>query len=117
MQFTTIVMTLAAAVAVTAYPGSSSAFGVGQDEHKHHSSDDHSATGASKGATCAVGSQVSCCTTDSSGSDVLGNVLGGSCLVDNLSLISILNSQCPGANTFCKLRSRVTASGVENALT
>ena len=50
--------------------------------------DDSSATGASKGATCASGSQISCCTTNSSNSDLLGNVLGGSCTLDNLSLLS-----------------------------
>ncbi|KAK4626709.1 hypothetical protein CLAFUW4_04361 [Fulvia fulva] len=63
--------------------------------------DDSSATGADKGGTCAVGSQISCCTTNSSGSDILGNVLGGSCLLDNVSLISSLNSNCPAGNTFC----------------
>ena len=97
MQFTTILITLASAIAVSAYPGSSAASGAGSSlekaapwggEEKHDSSDDHSATGASEGATCAVGSQVSCCTTNSSGSDALGNVLGGSCTLDNLSLLS-----------------------------
>nr|CAD92803.1 hydrophobin [Fulvia fulva] len=62
--------------------------------------DDNSATGASKGSTCATGAQVACCTTNSSNSDLLGNVVGGSCLLDNLSLLS-LNSNCPAGNTFC----------------
>lgn len=38
--------------------------------------------------TCAEGSQVSCCTTTSGNSGVLGNVLGGSCLLDQVSLLS-----------------------------
>ncbi|KAK4619470.1 hypothetical protein CLAFUW4_11064 [Fulvia fulva] len=50
---------------------------------------------------CAKGSEISCCTTDSSNSGALGNVLGGSCLLQNLSLLSSLNSNCAAANTFC----------------
>ncbi|KAK4494309.1 hypothetical protein PRZ48_014607 [Zasmidium cellare] len=57
-------------------------------------------SGSSSG-TCASGSQISCCVTDSSDSGTAGNVLGGSCLLDQVSLLSALDNQCPAGNTFC----------------
>ncbi|KAF2169497.1 hypothetical protein M409DRAFT_20711 [Zasmidium cellare ATCC 36951] len=51
--------------------------------------------------TCAKGSDISCCVTDSSGSGTAGNVLGGSCLLSQVSLLSLLDNVCPAGNTFC----------------
>ena len=39
-------------------------------------------------STCAKGSEISCCVTNSGDSGTLGNVLGGSCLLDQVSLLS-----------------------------
>lgn len=67
MQFTTIATFLSAAMAVTAMPAPG-----------------WPSSGGSTENTCAKGSAVSCCSTDSSGSDALGNVLGGSCVLSQL---------------------------------
>ncbi|KAF2167892.1 hypothetical protein M409DRAFT_53842 [Zasmidium cellare ATCC 36951] len=48
---------------------------------------------------CAENTTTSCCVT-SGGCDSL-NILGGSCLLDGVSLLSILNNNCPAGNTFC----------------
>ncbi|KAF2167271.1 hypothetical protein M409DRAFT_22698 [Zasmidium cellare ATCC 36951] len=85
MQFSTIATILSAAMAVTATPlaGGWPSSGSGGDSS----------------STCAKGSDVSCCSTDSSGSDALGNVLGGSCVLSQL--LGLLDTTCPAGNTFC----------------
>lgn len=45
-------------------------------------------SGSAGSGTCAQGSEISCCVTNSGDSDVAGNVLGGSCLLDQVSLLS-----------------------------
>ncbi|KAF2168984.1 hypothetical protein M409DRAFT_20995 [Zasmidium cellare ATCC 36951] len=81
MQFT-IVTILAAAATALALPT-------------------ESGSSSSGSGTCAKGSEISCCVTNSGDSGTLGNVLGGSCLLDQVSLLSALDNQCPAGNTFC----------------
>lgn len=69
MQFTTIATFLSVAMAVTATPIAGGYPTSG---------------GGDSSSTCAKGSSVSCCSTDSSGSGALGNVLGGSCVLSQL---------------------------------
>ncbi|KAK4499638.1 hypothetical protein PRZ48_010156 [Zasmidium cellare] len=59
------------------------------------------AVSAGGSTTCAEGKDISCCVTDSSGSGTAGNVVGGNCLLSQVSLLSLLDNQCPAGNTFC----------------
>ncbi|KAF2168171.1 hypothetical protein M409DRAFT_21615 [Zasmidium cellare ATCC 36951] len=85
MQFTILAISAFAATVLAAPYGDSGSSG----------------SSGSSSNTCAQGSEISCCVTNSADSGTLGNVLGGSCLLDQVSLLSALDNQCPAGNTFC----------------